>query len=687
MLARLDRIYTSRICRNKIRNTRIIPFAHSDHDLVQISLNITKVQTQRNPWRLDNSLLKDQNYLQLITNLWHDWLPTQAHFPNGLLAWWDAFKRQVKRTTQTYQQTLKRQREQYSRSVNKRLRNLSSKPFPTNNTLNTVTMLTERKRQLEEQEARDDFLRKHTQWVEDGEKCTSYFFNQTKRRYQDTTFHSLRNDNGNIVNSTADILQEATSYFSNLYTPTHVNLQLQEKLLRNIKRRINPSQAHECDRPFTAQDFDQAVKSLNGGKSPGPDGLTTEFYQTFRDVFRPTFLKLLDEIENNHSLTASQRSAHIICIPKKGDLNDLDNWRPISLTNTDYKIIAKLLALRIQKVLPDVVNIDQTCSVPGRKIQHNLTIIRDVIHYANRTNQPHLLISLDQRKAFDTVNWNLLHKLLDKLNFGPRFRKWITILYDDIYSSVRINGFISTPFPILQGLRQGCPLSPLLFAIYAQLLGELILNNRNIRGITIGDYTHTLSQYADDTSVFLTGLSSLENLYLTLVEYYQATGQRVNPDKTQGLWLGSNRFRKDKPYNFHWSSHHVKILGLHLGTQLSINRNFQEMTTKMTKTLHRWSTRDLSLRGRVTVVNQLVASKMIYTAQIFPIPQTTLRIMQTILLTFIFNGKKQRIPSNILYLPIAEGGLNLVHLERKARAIRLASLQSLTLFTSIDIQF
>ena len=114
-------------------------------------------------------------------------------------------------------------------------------------------------------------------------------------------------------------------------------------------------------------------------------------------------------------------TSNTLVIFKKGDRKNLKNWRPISLLNVDYKICSKVLSLRLSKVLEFIVDPDQTCSVPGRKIASNLHILRDVLDYIDRTNETGILISFDQEKAFDRVNRTFLLNLLSRFGFGPSF--------------------------------------------------------------------------------------------------------------------------------------------------------------------------------------------------------------------------------------------------------------------------
>ena len=144
------------------------------------------------------------------------------------------------------------------------------------------------------------------------------------------------------------------------------------------------------------------------------------------------------------SLSDDQRRGIINIIPKDGkDLRYLRNWRPVSLLNTDYKILTKTLCNRLQNVLPKLIHADQVGYVKGRYIGQNVRIIKDVMSYADSKMIPGYLLLVDFEKAFDKVEWPFMLKCLEFYNFGVNFVKWIKILYTDIQSCVSNNGYMS----------------------------------------------------------------------------------------------------------------------------------------------------------------------------------------------------------------------------------------------------
>lgn len=151
-------------------------------------------------------------------------------------------------------------------------------------------------------------------------------------------------------------------------------------------------------------------------------------------------LEVVQAIFKQGELGRSMKEGIITLLFKKGEKSDLQNWRPITLLNADYKLVAKVLTGRLGRAMPHIVHIDQTCGVPGRSAQWNLQLIRDVIGWAEDRRLPLVLVSLDQQKAFDRVHHGFLFKVLQNFGFGEHFLRWFGIMYNGVFSRLRVNG-------------------------------------------------------------------------------------------------------------------------------------------------------------------------------------------------------------------------------------------------------
>ena len=203
-----------------------------------------------------------------------------------------------------------------------------------------------------------------------------------------------------------------------------------------------------CEGPVRLEECTAAINSFTYNKSPGVDGLTYEFYRAFWNFSGPDLVSVLNASFREGKLSLSQRTGVISLLYKKGDKLDPKNWRPITLLCSDYKILSKVLPGRLAKVLPSVVSLCQTCGVTGRFSGEIVRLVQDCLDHANLSNLGGALISLDQEKAFDRVDWHFLQQVLTKMNFGPSFRAWVRILYNTLYSRLLINGALGGPFSI-----------------------------------------------------------------------------------------------------------------------------------------------------------------------------------------------------------------------------------------------
>ena len=362
---------------------------------------------------------------------------------------------------------------------------------------------------------------------EDNEPNISYYSRMEKIKAEGNKIHSLYDKNGILQSKTANVLKIAQDYYSDLFRASETDKKMQNEILSKTKIKINQEQKEFCERNLELSELEQGMDHLPLGKSPGLDGLPVEFYRKLWPIIKLDFFEMVQEVQNLGVLSDSQRKGAIRLVFKKEDRSSLKFYRPISLLNVDVKIITKTLALRLGKILLSVISKDQT-GIPGRNIAKNLHTLNDIVKYANSKNVEAAILFLDQEKAFDRVDHHFLLKTLKHLNFGDNFISWIGIILKDISSQIKINGFMSDDILIARGVRQGDPLSALLYVIIAEVLGNLIRSNKDINGITINSIEQKILQYADDTQIIVTNDKSINEVFQQLRLYEDATGAKVN---------------------------------------------------------------------------------------------------------------------------------------------------------------
>ena len=262
--------------------------------------------------------------------------------------------------------------------------------------------------------------------------------------------------------------------------------------------KLSVEQSMALEAEISLDEIKEVLKSFQNNKSPGEDGFSKEFYETFFDLIGMHLLNSYNEAFSKGQLSISQRRGMICLIPKDDCcLIELSNWRPLTLLNVDYKILAKVIGQRIESTLSSLIHTDQTGFVKGRFIGQNVRLLNDIIEYADAKKLPGILLFIDFRKAFDTIEWNFIHKC----NFGPNIRKWISILYNNVESGMLNAGFMTNYLQVSRGVRQGCPLSPLLFVLSVELLALKIRQDQLCRGVPLPDGQNAKISQFDDTTM------------------------------------------------------------------------------------------------------------------------------------------------------------------------------------------
>ena len=355
----------------------------------------------------------------------------------------------------------------------------------------------------------------------------------------------------------------------------------------------------------------------------------------------------------------------IILIPKKESPQQLRDYRPITLLNTDYKLFTKVLANRIRCYLPTLIGIGQTCGIPQKKITYNLQAIRDaILHYSAHPFEEAAVVNLDFEKAFDYVKHQYLYAVLHKFKFPDKIINTISRLYLSANSRLLINGFLSKHFPIERSVRQGCPLSACLFVLslepFIRYLHRTLEESGNL---------FTVRAYADDVTLLLRKTSHINTLPQVIKRYEQASDAKVNYTKSCVLPLGAwpeNRTVINIP-----TLNNFKVLGMeiHRDFETLIQLNWTKTVNNVRNTIYRARSRNLNLIQKVWHINLLVLSKIWYLAQVIPFPEKYSQQVERTIGYYIWQGYLYKAARDQLRRPIAQGGLNLIAVSSKSQAL------------------
>ena len=443
-------------------------------------------------------------------------------------------------------------------------------------------------------------------------------------------------------------------------------------MLDNLRLVLPPDEVPTCEGVLSREETFAALQGMARGKSSGSDGFPVEFYWTFWDLIGSALVAVFNESYVSGLLPSSLRKGLISLSFKKGDRLDRKNWRPISLLNVDYKLCARAIAGRLLRVIHFVVNRDQTCGVPGRYIGENVSLLRDLVSYTSEVDAPAALLSLDQEKAFDRVDWDFMFSTLSRMGFGPSFIRWVRLLYTNIRSCVFVNGYSTSVFYPSRGVRQGCPLSPLLYVLTMEVLASNLRCHPDFVGLSLPGISSLLpvvSLYGYDTSAIVSSDPGIKAVFDIYSLFEKASGSRLNLGKCKGLWLGSWRGRLDSPVAIDWSNKMIKVLGVFIGFGNLDEANWRPRIDAVSKCLASWSSRSLSFSGRALVANALALSRVWYVASLVHMPRWVLRELNSLLFSFFWSGKKDKVNRKVVVQPKDCGGFAVVAIELKVQAL------------------
>ena len=327
-------------------------------------------------------------------------------------------------------------------------------------------------------------------------------------------------------------------------------------------------------------------------------------------------------------------------------------------------------------MIPKIINYDQTGFIKGRFIGENIRLIDSLINFCAEKNTPGLLLFLDFEKAFDTLEWPFIRKALQHFGFGQSLIHWINVFYSGAESCVLNNGWAGNFFKLSRGVRQGCPLSPYLFIISAEILANAIRANPNIKGIIVKNTEIKLCQYADDTTLTLDGSEKSFQEALSMLETFgNVSGLGLNYKKTEAFWIGSMSNSKVILFpekNFKWPEQKVKALGVWFSNdpQISLSLNLFEKLEAARKCLTSWSLRRLSLIGKIVVLKSLVASQLVYVLTSLQSKESIIREVNSLFYDFLWDGKSDKIKRKVMINDFKDGGLRMLDIESFNKALK-----------------
>ena len=523
--------------------------------------------------------------------------------------------------------------------------------------------------------------RSRVQWVEEGERSTKYFMGLEKASQKKKSITKLVGDSRNVLTTQEDISEHVVSFYQSLFSSKQPNARCIEEYLKDSNLdEIDENLKNELDNPIHEDELDAVVKALKTNKSPGWDGLTSEFYKEFWSCVRPIFVNVIEASIANKILPPSMRIGVITLIPKPKpppELNYIKNWRPITLLNNDYKIIAHVIKNRLLQTVPCLISRSQSGFQSGKSTNDNLILMYLVLeYYTNNPDDEGLLVQVDYEKAFDSVEHSFLYATMKHMGFGNNLIVLVKLIFQGCLSYVNINGHLSAPIYIGRGLHQGSPLSPVLFLIVAQVFTKNLTNNSDVRGISVEGVGLLQSLFADDTDLFLEASESvIAAVFQELKLFGRNSGCKFNVDKTRCIPLGKARSNPSLmnrlielygpsfvPENGNFSALGINFCNGDLNS--IIQNNYAAKLEKASNLAKLWGMRDMTIYGRITLIKTFLLSQFVYLIVPLPKPDNIMiKNINTLLYKFLWGGGRDKIKRVTADQPKEAGGLDMVNFE------------------------
>lgn len=484
---RLDRFLLSDLLSAKIPLIRqwVEEIGNSDHFPIFLDLS-SPPQKPPAPYKFNPVWLQDPSLNDLFKKTWIH--PVQNAGEEKSYLFMENLKRMKSATISWARDRKLNQNEELTR-IREDLKNLEcpdSEGYSSQESKDRILLLEQRQTRILLEREEEWRIKSRAVWLKSGDENTKFFHNFAKGRKSINTIWSLKNEDGRDVKSFSDLSGLGKRHFHNLYSEQR-EATIVEVLntVQCFPRFIEEEDSEDLSIPVTKAETEAAMKLLGKDKSPGPDGWTIEFFLHFFDQIGDEITEVVEESRIKGDIYRPFNSTFIALIPKKNEPESFEDFRPISLCNCIYKIISKVIALRLAPILSRNISMEQFGFLDGRQIHEAIGVAQEAIHSIKIKKKKGVVLKIDLSKAFDRINWLYLRMLLTHVGFSYPFVSWIMGCITNVSFAVLVNGAASSFFSSQRGVRQGCPLSPLLFLLVAEGLSRLIHKARSAKKVKV----------------------------------------------------------------------------------------------------------------------------------------------------------------------------------------------------------
>lgn len=726
--SRIDRIYTTKKILNTATDWKIEPSeVGTDHDMVSVRVNNPAMPfIGMGRWVIPPYLLKDKTFKEQVVDLTEklgqslEQKETRTEEINPQTIWKE-YKEKIIKTAK------KRDKEQTPKTVKRiaALRKeergiLENDRLTEQEKLAEVEILRARIKDMVHKSHSKARIATKVRYQQSGEKIGKYWSSLSREAKPRDYMFSLRKP---TTDANGEAQYETRSdKMAELARENHKGLQTadihpeeterEEAIAKTLERIKEESKISDQERAFLADKVTEdqvktALRQSASGTAPGIVGITYEFWKLLDRIksedkngkhpdlnIVKCLTKVFNDIEEFGVEQNSEFAKGWMCpLYKKGDRREISNYRPITLLNTDYKIYTKALATKLAEAIPNAIHPNQAGFMPGRKIQDQTQLAKLMVHYAEATEQNGVIVALDQEKAYDKICHDYLWRTLEAYNLPKAFITTVKSLYESAETLVMINGVLSDPYKVTRGVRQGDPMSCLLFNLAIEPLANWLRTTTDLKGFTIPGMSEKLitTLFADDTTVYLCESDDYEDLLKLLGLWCRASGAKFNKAKTEIIPIGTKEYRKqlldsrkinpgrteiDPSVHIAGEKEPTRILGAWIGNGIDNAAVWSKQMDKVDTALERWGRTRPTVFGRRLIVQMIVGGATQYLTMVQGMPTEIENETQKKIANFVWEGKKPSIGKHYLQAPPDQGGINLLNINARNEAIDLMWLKS-----------
>ncbi|KAJ0535737.1 putative RNA-directed DNA polymerase [Helianthus annuus] len=488
-------------------------------------------------------------------------------------------------------------------------------------------------------------------WAIEGDENSGFFHGIINANTVNNRINGIMVDGVWVTNPTL-IKDKAYAFFADKFREP---LAVRPTFCCPNMAKISELEADFLIRPFTLTEIKEAVWSCDGDRAPGPDGFNFKFLKRCWNGVQNDFLALFEDFYHRAVLGPGCTSSFIALIPKSNDPMGFRDFRPISLVGCVNKVISKVLVSRLKNVVGKLVSPEQTTFLAGRCITDGPLVLNELLGWMKKAKKKGMFFKVDIDKAYDSLNWGFLDRVLEQMNFPSLWRKWVMAVVTSARASVLINGSPTHEFICHRGLKQGDPLSPFLFVLAMEALTGCMKRACSVglfHGLGCGNRGPVLSHlmYADDV-VFLGdwSISNAKNLKRLLRCFYLVSGLRINLTKCSvfGIGVGGQEVQvMADVMNCKAGVFPFNHLGLKVGANMNLCKYWKPVLDVFQSRLSIWKARQLSFGGRVTLIKSVLNSLPTHYFSLYRAPVRVIEALDRMRRVFFWGGSDEKARLN-----------------------------------------